>query len=346
MIYSILFIVFDFQWSLAHDGIIGDTKYDSFVMFMYCTLLGLVCFTWVKYFRSQCGSYINPKKPDSLILIIPFVIATILVVATYWTDWVFIINDNGYARGPFFWLFMVCIFAPPVLVTLQSLHLAHMAELKIDRNKYLALGSFIIPLIFMEIMQYIWYDLPALCIGITISMIVVSLSLQNQLITVDQMTGLNNIFQMEKHLLSEFKKCRANGTNDLFVAIIDMDAFKPIAEKYGHTESAKVICMIAEMISKSSGKTNCFSARYESGNKFILISSNDSGEIIKGVCERLDEMVEEKNKDLPYVIHLSKGIAQINDEHETFSDLLDDAEEKMLTAKKVYYEKIGYKRNK
>lgn len=337
-------MVFDLQWSISHDGININTSYDRVAMFLCCSSLILVLYTWVEFFRLECGRQLDLKKIESLVLIIPFIVALILVITTYWTDWIFTIDENGYARGPHFWTFMFCVFLPPVIVTIESFYLAIKAELKIEKRKYLTLGFFIFPLLIMDFTQYLWYNLPGLCLGITISMVAISLSLQNQLITKDQMTGLNNLFHMEKYLLTQFKKHRSEGTDNLYVAILDMDAFKPIVEKYGHTEGANVICMVSGMIMKACGRANCFSARYGNGNKYVLICEDRN--TLKGVCDRFENLVEEKNKDLPYVIHFSIGIASINDKHETFSDLLDDADDNMAIAKKAYYEKIDYKRNK
>ena len=105
--------------------------------------------------------------------------------------------------------------------------------------------------------------------------------------SVDALTSVYN-----RGFLEDFISRRENAMSHSAVLMIDLDKFKMINDKYGHTFADKVLSEVAVHI-KSYIRLTDFIARY-GGDEFVVLLRNISLSEIEKICERLVRSVREK----------------------------------------------------
>jgi len=156
----------------------------------------------------------------------------------------------------------------------------------------------------------------------------------------DGLTGLYNHTAFQDRLKTLFDNHKNN--NSIFsIAILDIDFFKKVNDTYGHLKGDEVLKTFANLI-KESIREYDFPARY-GGEEFGLIFPNTNKFQAKDITERLREKVKnvefisEKEK---FSITFSAGIAEINNNISTTTDLIKSADEAMYFSKNTGRDKI------
>lgn len=148
----------------------------------------------------------------------------------------------------------------------------------------------------------------------------------------DPLTKLPNRRAFETHLRSAENRCVRNG-GSFAVAYIDLDAFKPINDTYGHHVGDTVLCMTADRL--NAAIRGCDFVARIGGDEFVAILEEiDSEDDIRPVVSRIVSSIKE-----PYLIdHLnielscSAGIA-IYPKDNQGNKLLVNADAAMYKAK-------------
>lgn len=110
----------------------------------------------------------------------------------------------------------------------------------------------------------------------------------------DTLTKLPNRMAYEEKIENEFAKARARNTS-LCMALVDIDHFKRINDKYGHSVGDKTLQIIATQIKSNLAPTD-FIARWGGEEFVILLPNTDLDESF----ERL-EVMREKIAKLPFM---------------------------------------------
>ena len=107
-----------------------------------------------------------------------------------------------------------------------------------------------------------------LCIVLALTCVYVNI--QQQKITRDALSNLNNRFSLEKYLddvILQFPENR----EPISLILIDVLNFKKLNDNFGHVEGDILICDIAAKLRKLCSSKKCFLARY-SGDTFAIVS--------------------------------------------------------------------------
>ena len=151
-------------------------------------------------------------------------------------------------------------------------------------------------------------------------------------ISVDALTKLNNRGQinrfMERIQYSENEKC--------CVCMIDIDRFKEINDRYGHTEGDRALSLVAEALRRTAEKAGVpiFIGRY-GGDEFTMIARNvKDDEEIDTIIAFFREILKEKSADLHYDIEASVGYDFLQNSDDTAEACLKRADEKLYIDKK------------
>ena len=115
----------------------------------------------------------------------------------------------------------------------------------------------------------------------------------------DELTKLPNRRYMEELLVSEQRR-HAQENNPLSVALLDIDYFKRVNDKYGYLVGDETLCKFAELLNASL-RTDDVLARW-GGEEFLLLLPKTDPNTAVSVVERLQGSVNEHN-------------LQIGDEH-------------------------------
>lgn len=150
------------------------------------------------------------------------------------------------------------------------------------------------------------------------------------LASIDELTGLLNRREMKVRsvsLISQF----ARSKNSLSILMIDIDLFKNINDKYGHTEGDRVLTELGLVLNKC-GRTSDLIARFGGEEFLILLPDTNLSQTIT-FTERLHQAV---NKILvgnkPLTVSIGVGVF---DGKMTFEEIVKKADIALYKAKEL-----------
>jgi len=158
-----------------------------------------------------------------------------------------------------------------------------------------------------------------------------------QMVVSDPLTGLHNRRYLMDRMTQEMQRSDRHG-EPLALAMIDLDAFKPINDQFGHVLGDKVLRAVGSAISKSV-RVSDIAARY-GGDEFAVILPQTPAEGAMRVCERLlrniSEIILQDETGKAFRITASLGLAYYPaDDVETPEDLVHSADGALYGAKRT-----------
>lgn len=152
---------------------------------------------------------------------------------------------------------------------------------------------------------------------------------------IDELTNIYN----RRYIIESLKKEKAfaDRTGEKFsLALIDIDNFKEVNDKYGHEVGDKVLEMVAYEIQNSVREADIV-GRW-GGDEFIVILRNTDIEKAKKVAERIKEQV--KNIKVNSInLSVSIGLTEYNG-RESLKDLIRKADKALYRAKEKGKDRI------
>ncbi len=165
------------------------------------------------------------------------------------------------------------------------------------------------------------------------------LSIQRELerlVVSDPLTGLYNRRYLVERLGQEMNRVDRYG-GKLAFAMIDLDGFKPVNDKYGHVFGDRLLRAVASEISRSL-RTPDVAARY-GGDEFAVILPQTQPEGALRVCERIRKAVEQlalNAGEAPVSVTATLGVADYPAEGiATAEELVHAADEALYGAKRA-----------
>lgn len=156
----------------------------------------------------------------------------------------------------------------------------------------------------------------------------------NKLIVIDELTKCYNRRYINEKLPIDIESSKDNKL-PLSIAMIDIDYFKLINDKYGHLLGDLVLKDITDIIKNNiRGKNDCI-ARY-GGEEFLILFNDTSKEEAYNLSNRIRAIVENsilKYDDIEIKITISIGIATLTSEVNDKDKLLRIADENLYKAK-------------
>ncbi|MGJ8620443.1 MAG: GGDEF domain-containing protein [Methylophilaceae bacterium] len=154
----------------------------------------------------------------------------------------------------------------------------------------------------------------------------------NEVANEDYLTGTLNRRGMEEALEREFSRADRHHT-ELSIAMMDIDRFKQLNDKLGHTTGDEALAHFANVI-KEAKRTTDVLARY-GGEEFIIILPNTAQIDAIKVIERVQRKLTKQffmHSDQHIVITFSAGVAE-RVEGETPEEIIPRADAALYTAK-------------
>jgi len=154
----------------------------------------------------------------------------------------------------------------------------------------------------------------------------------------DQLTDLYN-----RHFLFKAAKQKISSSLrhefPLSIMIIDIDLFKSINDTHGHPSGDAVIRAVAKKID-SEFRGEDITARF-GGEEFVVVLCNCDLENAKVKAEQLRDKIE-KLRPIGITTTVSIGISQLDNEQESFTDLLEKADQALYTAKESGRNQVAF----
>lgn len=148
----------------------------------------------------------------------------------------------------------------------------------------------------------------------------------------DPLTNLGNRRAFDERLQHELNRCRRDGTY-LSLAILDVDYFKEVNDRYLHTIGDKVLIRLADILNDEIREVD-YVARW-GGEEFAVLITNSELEIAREASERMRERIATARFDdlvEDMKITVSIGVASSYD-YADHSSLLVAADKALYKAK-------------
>lgn len=156
---------------------------------------------------------------------------------------------------------------------------------------------------------------------------------QNQLLK-DELTGLYNFRHFKEILPREITRCQ-NNKSELSIAILDIDNFKQVNDRYGHLVGDDVLINSAKIIKKIVGESGSV-FRYGGEEMAILFPDIDKKaayEIVDKARQAMSEFEYASLQNKPFHVTFSAGIASCPQDGVTPKSLVQMADEAGYFAK-------------
>ena len=302
---------------------------------MYFFSTAVMCFFWFLYFEYiREAAYLRDRKIVLISSAGIWIMGGLLIFNT-WGEFLFYIDENGvYQRGALFGLTYVFSYVYIFISWIGTVGSIIKKNSSKDTAFIMSLILFPIAPGASGIVQFYFPWIPAACVTMSISTLLLYLGWTDQLISIDLLTGLSN----RKQLVVSFDQWKKSvGTQEkIYLMLVDADHFKHINDTYGHLQGDNALKIIAKAL-----KTECRDstkrpviARY-GGDEFVVLLASDNDESVKelkrGINDRLDEIIAED--EIPFELTVSIGTACLEGD-ESLKELIAKADEAMYSEKK------------
>lgn len=306
---SAAYVLFDMIWTLSDgaDGMLGIAAnwISNAVSF---SLFASACLVWFIYSETVQGSRLLTARYKVALVTLPTVLVVVLAFTSCWTHALFYIDAQGVYHRCFAYMIQPIVsYCYVIHTSLHAFVQSRRVESLQKKAIYRTLAFFAIPALVGGTFQVV-FSVPGLCVGIMISMLLLYIVCQEQLISTDPLTGLNNRNRFETYMLSLFSN--AGHTGDVYLLMMDADGFKQINDRYGHVEGDRALQLISTAPKDVCSASGGFIARY-GGDEFVVLQKAIAEQDIMRLCEAIND--ELARTEVPYLLRMSIGYARMGD---------------------------------
>jgi diguanylate cyclase (GGDEF)-like protein len=196
------------------------------------------------------------------------------------------------------------------------------------------------------ILEIAWGDhagrLLFLAAATALSVVIVDRARRLRLVsTQDGLTGLYNRAYFDERVAEELLRARRYN-RPLAIAVIDLDNFKDVNDRYGHAAGDECLKRFAQILTRSFRRTDIV-ARYGGEEFAIAMPETDAAES-EGKLEQIRSLVESTPMGLSdgtaIRLTFSAGIAQHPDDGEATLELVKLGDDNLLSAKRTGRNKV------
>jgi len=283
---------------------------------------------WFMYIVTNLGVRIT--KRHKILLGIMMWSCQLLLLINFFVPVAFSLNDqNVYSRTYMYLYFMVVELG----FLLDGIAVAYRVRRKSGRLLFFPVWAFIIPILAGAIAQTLVYGISTIVPCAAISIGCITISLQNQMLFRDNLTGLCN-----RSYLDSLEKKMKGSRNEYTAIMIDINRFKVINDTYGHKTGDKALIQVASILKKAVNDQGEV-IRY-AGDEFIIIlnsqDENNTAKVISDINDELDKY--NKSHKSPYTLTVSMGQCKLNFVEFTMDDLMDKIDKLMYEEKELFYQ--------
>lgn len=326
-----LYFISDAFWAAMLSG--EFTVKRSYVVLVNLSNYILLALMAYGLFMFIAASEKMPFRKDAVkrrLIFLPVIISTLAISIAYVKKPLFWVNEQNELNNLYF----------PLMIVVPSIYLwagfglsvryAVKSASKMDKRRFLAIGS--IPVIVMAfgMIQVVALNAPTFCFGCTVMWLFYYLENMQTMISIDDLTHLNNRGQINRYL----EQIHYNKDIRVIIMMIDINKFKTINDTYGHAEGDRALVIVSEALRQTCEqiKASVFLGRY-GGDEFTIVIKNPEEDIMPEQLVSLIRSILTQKKtenQLPYDLNVSIGYDLIRG-----SD--DDANECLKRADKNLY---------
>lgn len=298
-------------------------------LFLASSCVGML---WAFYVDYRVYHSLKRLYQQVIPLGLPFLVIAVLVLLDFFgLGNIFSIDANNiYIRGRL----LLLSYAVVIYYYIYSIVLAVFAAPSKGHAQFFPVLYFVLPCVVGTVVQGLFYGLAAGWLGVSLAFFFVQMQLQNFNSFVDALSGLYNR-RYYNYLLDRTVKSR--NVKSISGVMIDVNNFKSINDRYGHTVGDDAIRNIGIILSEiTTGRNTAFRL---SGDEFVLLSPDLSPEDTEQLLRDLQAAVERFNngKEKPYKLSLAAGYSVFPTENFNSDQFLHQMDKQMYAAKAKYH---------
>ena len=284
---------------------------------------------WAIYVDYKLFADIKRIKRISLFVAIPAMLIIIGCLINLVTPVFFLVDKyNIYQRTD--------LFIVPYVVTYFYLAygviLIYSYRKKVHKYLFRPAVLFMIPVILGSLLQFFFYGYSLVWLGVSIGMISLFITVQNEASYVDMLSGLFNRQYLNNVLIMHSKK--GDTARTLAGIMLDIDSFKSINDEFGHIVGDDAISTTGKILRTAVGDRGLL-CRY-GGDEFIILmhvnSQKETMDMIDAIKTQTILFNESGKK--PYKLNFSIGYSTYESKHESIDDFLNKIDAFMYEDKK------------
>ena len=333
--WHIVYFISDSFWALVNDSVIPKNTFSVLtVNFLNAAIMPMVIYSCFVFAEISTRPDMTRKQIDCLQmkLLIPIFLQTFALLFSFVLAPNFWLDEDLEPRDLYYFILSFLPFVYLIVATIRGLIRASDLQNRPNLHTYLIVASYT-PGVFIAGGAQILFSLttPIFCFWCTFIILFAYLHLQNQLISTDSLTMLNNRNRLHHYLHQQ------RDDQESFVIMVDVDHFKQINDTYGHAEGDRALILVSRALKKACERMtySMFLCRY-GGDEFLMIAkTNVPDDVVKEIKECLQEEISNQERSLSYTIEASMGFARWDGNPESFKESLVYADKKMYETKRA-----------
>ena len=309
-------------------------------MFLSVFLTSLLGAKWLCFFDAIFRIDKN-KIRRRILCYAPTALTLVMLIVNLFTGFIYTIGpDNVYTRGEGYWISFTLQYIAFVLMIFKVL--IYDLEVKTIRRKRMRNGILWLSglTVVFGVMQAIMGGVIALhCLGITTGIFIMFVRFQDDQITIDNLTTLNNRYALDSYLTGRMKEYMTESKKNqtLYFIMMDLDKFKLVNDIYGHQEGDEVLRTVAAKLKKVGliYKSTLFLCRY-AGDEFAAVYETSDPKAVRRLVKDIKAAVSEIVLD-DLTLSISVGTAAYAGKEMPMEQLFE------LADKALYIDKFGAK---
>lgn len=329
-----LLLLDSLTWVLDGTQFPGARLLHQITMAGYYSMQGVMTLTWILYVEQKL--YGGPRfvRKHIVWFALPVVVlAVISVISSFAKPLLYTIGaDNVYSRTSYYWVPLLLTGVYAVYSMAMVIYAHKKGESVLSHHLMRFLFAYPFPPLVGALIQWMFYGVSIIWTGSVISLLIIYINLQNDKVTTDPLTGISNRRSYESYMARRMSTLRGEGM--LFLFMIDVDHFKHINDRWGHSVGDEALKQTAELL-KGTVSRNDFIGRV-GGDEFVVCGERENIEGVEKVLQSIYAAVERFNDDrlVPYRLQLSIGCSTLrHDESKTLEQMQREADYTMYAAK-------------
>jgi len=267
---------------------------------LYFIINPIICMVWSLYVDYQINHDKTRNKKIAKVFSVLVMINTLFSILSIFNNYYFYYDsNNSYHKGVYYFVVTAICFA---MIFYTFVYLLYKQK-DIHQRFFLTILKFTLPPIIGAILQLIFHGLSFIWVGMTLSILIIFINIQNEQMCMDYLTGLFNRRQLDFYLAALIKKNKKS-----FAGImIDLNNFKYINDHYGHSSGDEALRCTSKLLKTTFG-TRAFVSRF-GGDEFVVLLEINNRNDLDSILSLFKVNVEKFNdmKSLPYNINFSIG---------------------------------------
>ena len=307
-----VYFVSDAFWALVNDGVIPKNTFSVLaVNYSNAVIISILFYSCFAYAEISTRPEMTRVQIQSLLtkLKVPIIVEAVVLLVSFALVPDFWLEKDLEPRAHYYVVLMAipCVYI--MTVTARCLLRGLKPQNRKNLRTYLIVACYTPGCVVSGALQvFLSMTTPIFCFWCVMIILFVYLNLQNQLISTDTLTSLNNRNQLERYLQSQRE------SKDLYVVMVDVDRFKQINDTYGHLEGDRALVTVSNALKSacvSLGNTG-FLCRY-GGDEFLLIVPTEMpAYVVQVIRECLREELRKSEDRQYYTLQVSVGYASWN----------------------------------